>query len=87
MYKTLTVLALATSGLGMQLKSLVEVQTTQQCAPVNVLFKAPATESYPAYGADGDANHATDGGKQCSWGQVSPNTLTHTAENNPNPWW
>ena len=80
MFRTLSLLALAATGLGMQLKSQLSATVeAQQFQATNVLLSAKATQSSSPYGATGDASKAVDGNKQCSWNfSGGYNSLTHT---------
>ena len=60
--------------------SLAEVQIFSK--GVNVALKGKAMQSADAYG--GVASRAIDGDTNTSWGG---NSITHTPENQPNPWW
>jgi formylglycine-generating enzyme required for sulfatase activity len=60
--------------------SLAEVQVFSK--GVNVALKHKAQQSQDAYG--GTADRAVDGNTNTSWGG---NSITHTPENQPNPWW
>ena len=60
--------------------SLAEVQIYVKGE--NVALKGKAQQSADAYG--GVASRAIDGNTNTSWGG---NSITHTPENQPNPWW
>ena len=60
--------------------SLAEVQIYVKGE--NVALKGKAQQSEDAYG--GVASRAIDGNTNTSWGG---NSITHTPENHPNPWW
>ena len=60
--------------------SLAEVQIFSK--GVNVALKGKAMQSADAYG--GVASRAIDGDTNTSWGG---NSITHTPENQPDPWW
>ena len=60
--------------------SLAEVQILSKGE--NVALKGKAQQSADAYG--GVASRAIDGNTNTSWGG---NSITHTPENQPNPWW
>ena len=60
--------------------SLAEVQIYAKGE--NVALKGKAQQSEDAYG--GVASRAIDGNTNTSWGG---NSITHTPENHPNPWW
>ncbi len=60
--------------------SLAEVQIFSKGE--NVALKGKAQQSADAYG--GIASRAIDGNTNTSWGG---NSITHTPENQPNPWW
>jgi len=60
--------------------SLAEVQVFSKGA--NVALKGIASENKEAYGAA--ASRAIDGNTDTLWGG---NSITHTPENEPNPWW
>ena len=60
--------------------SLAEVQVFSK--GFNVALKGKAMQSADAYG--GVASRAIDGNTNTSWGG---NSITHTPENQPNPWW
>ncbi len=60
--------------------SLAEMQVFSK--GVNVALKHKAQQSQDAHG--GTADRAVDGNTNTSWGG---NSITHTPENQPNPWW
>jgi hypothetical protein len=95
MFKAISLIAMAVSGLGMQLKTQAGVQAgADQISPAitilsgpNVLAGAKATQASPAYDEIyGSANHAIDGLVQCNWVWSGANSLTHTNQIT-NPWW